>query len=254
MRALAIARNTWREAIRDRVFVLVGAFGLLMVASSVFISPLTVGAQQKIVADMGLAAMSAFALLVALLVGSGMVSKEMDRRTIATLLSKPLSRREYLLGKYLGLSATILAMMATMAALFLVAVWLSGGQATGAYFTSMALSALEMLVVVAVVIFFSAITGPVLTSLFTLGVFIAGRCVGDLEAFARVAGDAPMARSLAAAKWLLPNLDLFNVRNAAVHGLPIEGGHLLWAVLYALMYGTALLALAELAFARKDFR
>ena len=254
MRILAIARNTFREAVRDRIFVLVGAFGLLLILSSIVMSPLTVGAQQKMVADIGLASMSLFAALVVLFVGSGMVHKEIDKRTIMTILSKPVSRMEYLLGKYCGLLGTILVMMVLMALLFLFALWVTGNELRTAYLVSMGLAVCEMIVLTAVVIFFSSFTGPILTSLFTLGVFLAGRMLGDLEAFAVVTASPGVEATVRILKYVVPNLDLFDVRNAAVHGLPIVRGHVLWAVAYALIYSSLVLVISDLIFRRREFK
>jgi len=254
MRSLAIARNTFREAVRDKVFLIVGIFGLVLVASSVIMSPLTVGAREKIVADMGLSSVSIFSLLVILLVGSGMVHKEIDKRTIMVILSKPVSRLEYMLGKFLGLSATLAVMFVAMSALFWLACKLTNVEFAPAFLASLGLSYLEMVVVTSIMIFFSSFSTPVLTSLFTLGVYVVGHLVRDLEAFALVTGSESLFKLMRAFKHVLPNLDLFNIRNAEVHQLPIESGQLLWAPVYGVLYAAVLLVLADLAFRRREFR
>lgn len=254
MKIVAIARNTFREAVRDRIFALVGAFGLLLMASTVVLSPLSVGAQQKLVADIGLAGISIFAVLVVLFVGSGLVHKELDKRTIVTLLSKPVSRMEYLLGKYFGLLSTIVCMMLLMGVVFAAALLITGSGFQSSYLLSIALTLCEMVLVTAVVIFFSAFTSPVLTTLFTLGVFLAGRLLPDLESFAIATKNGQVERTVDVVKYVLPNLDLFDVRNAAVHGLPIETGHVVWAVGYMVIYSAALLVLAELIFRGREFK
>lgn len=253
-RILVIAQNTFREAVRDKVFVLVAAFGLVMVASSVVMSPLTVGARQKIVADMGLAALPLFSLLVILLVGSGMVYKEIDKRTIMTLLSKPVSRLEYVLGKYAGLAATLIVMLVAMSVLFVLACLLTATPLRSGYLAAGALTIVEMLVVTAIVLFFSSFSTPVLTSLFTLGCFLVGHLISDLQSFARVTGNPGIERVLGIVKYVLPNLDLFNVRNAAVHGLPIGMDHLVWATIYGLVYAALLLMLGGHLFRRREFK
>jgi len=254
MKTLAIARNTFREAVRDRVFALVAVFGLLLVSSSIILSPLTIGAQQKLVADIGLASISVFSVLVVLFVGSGLVSKEVDKRTIMTLLSKPVSRFEYLFGKYLGLLGTIGVMIGAMSLLFAGALLATGSRFEVSYLISLGLTAMEMVVVTAVVIFFSSFTSSVLTSIFTLGVFLAGRMLPDLEAFAVVTASPGVERSMDILRYALPNLDLFDVRNAAVHGLPIDGQHVAWAVVYGLMYSGVLLLVADRLFRRREFK
>jgi Cu-processing system permease protein len=254
VKIIAIAQNTFREAVRDRVFVLVAVFGVLLVSSSIVLSPLTIGAQQKLVADIGLASISMFAVLVVLFVGSGLVNKEIDKRTIMTILSKPVSRFEYLFGKYLGLLATIGVMIGAMSVLFALALLATGSQFEGAYLYSLGLTVVEMMVVTAVVIFFSSFTTSVLTSVFTLGVFLAGRMLPDLERFAVVSGNPSVERAMNFLGYVLPNLDLFDVRNAAVHGLPIEGMQVAWAVLYGVIYSAVLLLIAERLFSRREFK
>ena len=254
MKSLLLASTTFREAVRDRVFGLVAAFGLLLVLSTVVISPLTVGARGKIVADVGLAAISVFSLLMVLFVGSGMVHKEIDRRTIMTILSKPISRLDYLVGKYLGLWVTLLTMMAAMTVLFALACALTEAQWKSSYLVALGMSVCEMTVVTAVVVFFSSFTTPVLTSLFTLAAFVVGHAIGDLERFAMVTGSGGMELAADVARFVLPNLDLFNVRNAVVHDLPVHSAHVMWAAAYALLYTGVLLVMSELLFRRREFK
>ena len=254
MKILAIARNTFREAVRDRVFALVGAFGLVLMASTVVLSPLSVGAQQKLVADIGLSGISIFAVIVVLFVGSGLVHKELDKRTIMTLLSKPVSRMEYLLGKYFGLLFTIVTMMAMMAVLFVVALLLTGNGFQWPYLLSIGLTFCEMVLITAVVVFFSSFTGPLLTALFTMGIFIAGRMLSDLLDFAHVTDNPAAASTVNVLRNVLPNLDLFDIRTAVVHGFPIESGHLLWAVAYMALYSAGLVVAAEFVFRRREFK
>ncbi|RKZ16369.1 ABC transporter permease [bacterium] len=254
MRILAIARNTFREAVRDRIFALVAVFGLLLVSSSIILSPLTIGAQQKLVADIGLASISVFSVLVVLFVGSGLVNKEVDKRTIMTILSKPVSRFEYLFGKYLGLLGTIGVMIGAMSVLFALALLATGSSFELPYLFSLGLTVVEMMVVTSVVIFFSSFTSSVLTSIFTLGVFLAGRMLPDLERFAIVTGNPDVELTTNLLKYVLPNLDLFDVRNAAVHGLPIDPAHVAWAVVYGIIYSAVLLLLADRLFRRREFK
>mgnify|MGYP006283924895 CR=1 FL=1 len=254
MKILAIARNTFREAVRDRVFALVGAFGLVLMVSSIVLSPLSVGAQQKLVADIGLSGISIFAVLVVLFVGSGLVHKELDKRTIMTLLSKPVSRLEYLLGKYVGLLFTIVTMMALMAALFGLALLATGTQFEWVYLLSIGLTFCEMVLVTAIVIFFSSFTGPLLTGLFTMGIFISGRTLSDVLEFAHVTENPTVARTVEILRNVVPNLDLFDIRSAAVHGLPIDPGHIAWAVAYMALYSVGLVVAAEFVFRRREFK
>ena len=254
MKILAIAQNSFREAVRDRVFALVGAFGLVLIVSSIVLSPLSVGAQQKLVADIGLGGISIFAVLVVLFVGSGLVHKELDKRTIMTLLSKPVSRMEYLLGKYLGLLLTIVTMMAMMTVLFGIAILVTGTTFEWTYLVSIGLTLCEMILITAVVIFFSSFTGPLLTGLFTMGIFIAGRTLSNVLDFAHVTENPTLAETVRTLRNIVPNLDLFDVRTAVVHGLPLDPANVAWAVGYMALYSAGLLVAAEFIFRRREFK
>ncbi|MFO7652503.1 MAG: ABC transporter permease subunit [Candidatus Krumholzibacteriia bacterium] len=250
----AVAVNTYRETVRDRIFYLVGAFGFVLVASSVVISPLTIGAQDKIVSDVGLGAMSLFGLLVAILVGSNMVRKEIDRRTITTILAKPLARRTYLLGKFCGLNLTLLCMMGIMGALFFLVLLLTPGGVTARYLPAIYLAFLELMLVNAAVSLFSALMSPALAAVLALGFYAMGHMSESLRSFGQAVGSEAYARVGEIVYHVLPNLEMFNVRGAVVHGDTVSGEHLLIATVYGLAYTALLLVAAGAVFARKELR
>ncbi len=250
----ALAINTFRETVRDRIFYLVGAFGFVMLLSTAVVSPLTIGAQGKIMSDVGLAAMSVFGLLVVVFVGSNMVHKEMDKGTILTILSKPVSRRQYLWGKFLGLSLTQISMMAIMGALFLVMTFISPGEFTFRYLTAIYLIFLEMMLITAVVVLFSTSVSPVLAAVFSLGVFVIGHLSESIRDFGIMQGTTFQMKSAQIVYYLIPNLEIFNVRGAVVHGATIGWDHVLLATLYGVTYSCLLLLLAGSVFAKKELR
>lgn len=250
----ALARGTFRETVRDRVFYLVAVFGFVMLASTAVLSPLTIGAQAKIVSDVGLAAMVLLGLLVVVFVGSGMVRKEMDKGTITTVLARPVGRREYLLGKYLGLNLTMIAMLAVMGALFLLMLLLSPGAFSLRFLTAFYLTYLELAVVTAVVVFFSTCVSPVLAAVFTLGVFATGHLSQSIRDFGRLQ-TGPFAQPLSTfVYYVTPNLEVFNVRGAVVHGDPVGATHVLLATLYGVCWAALLLLLGGAVFARRELR
>ncbi len=159
-----------------------------------------------------------------------------------------------MLGKYLGLLITLLVIMASMSVLFFLSVWVTPTVFDPAFIKSLYTAGCEMVVVTAVVMLFSAFTTPVLTSLFTLGVFLAGHTLGDLQSFAAMSGNQGTVWAIDVVRWILPDLELFNIRNAAVHGLPIHSAHLIWAGVYALLYSTVCLVVASWVFSRRDFK
>ena len=250
----ALALNTFRETVRDRIFYLVGVFGLVMLASTAVLSPLTVGAQSKIMADVGLAAMVVIGLLVVVFVGSGMVRKEMDKGTIFTILAKPVGRREYLLGKFLGLNLTLTAMLAVMTVLFLVMLLFSPGEFSLRFLGVVYLGFLELTLINAVAVFFSTCVSPVLASVFTLGVFVVGHLSESLRDFGQLQAGPVQQAVFDVVYYLTPNLEVFNARGAVVHGEAVTGSHLGLATLYGLGWVGLLLILAGAVFARRELR
>ncbi len=249
-----LAMSTFRETVRDRIFYLVAIFGFVMLISTAVVSPLTIGAQGKIMSDVGLAAMSVFGLLVVVFVGSNMVRKEMEKGTILTILSKPVSRRQYLWGKFLGLSMTQISMIAVMGALFLLMTFLSPGDFSLRYLPAIYMTFLEMILITAVVVLFSTCVSPVLSAVLTLGVFVMGHLSESIRDFGIMQGSAFQAKVAQVVYYLVPNLEVFNVRGAVVHGATVGPEHLLMATVYGLAYAGMLLIIAGSVFARRELR
>jgi Cu-processing system permease protein len=250
-RTVAVAQGTFRETVRDRLFYLVGLFGLALVGATTVLSPLTVGAQGKIVADVGLAAMALLGLLVVLLVGANMVRKEMDRRTITTILTKPVGRGEYLLGKYLGLALTLGCMVALMGVIYVVAVQLTPARLGWPHLAAVYLVLLELLVLTAAAVFFSTVASPALAAVFTALLFAIGHLSAALLDLGAMSGGW-QATAAAVVFRTLPDLEVFNVRAAVVHGDAVTLPHLGLASLYAVGWAAVFLLLARWIFARKE--
>ncbi len=253
-RVQAVALNTFRETVRDRIFYLVAVFGFVLVSSSAILSPLTIGAQDKIVSDVGLASMTLFGLLVSIFVGSNMVRKELEKRTITTILAKPISRRQYLIGKFCGLNLTLLCMIATMGILFLVVLLFSPADLSIHYLAAVYLIFLELMVITAAVLLFSTCVSPVLAAVFSLGTFVIGHLSESIRSFGKVMGSDLQARIADVVYYLVPNLEIFNVRGAVVHGEVVSAEHVLLGTLYAVCYAGLLVLLACGVFARKELR
>ena len=250
-RVMALADGTFRETVRDRLFYLVGFFGLILVGATTVLSPLTVGAQAKIVADVGLASMALLGLLVVLLVGASMVRKEMERRTLVTVLCRPIGRGEYLTGKYLGLCLTLGCMVALMGLLYLGAVALTPASLAWSHLAAIYLILLELLVVCAAAVLFSTLAGPALAAVLSASLFVIGHLLGSLLDFAAMSGGLPKTLAQIAYR-VLPDLEVFNVRAAVVHGDPVTMLHLVMASLYALGWVVVCLILARWIFLRRE--
>ncbi|HZI92640.1 MAG TPA: ABC transporter permease subunit [Patescibacteria group bacterium] len=252
MKTLAIATNTFREAIRDRILYLILVFAILMIGSSRILSLLTVGAEEKIVKDIGLASISLFGVATAIFVGVGLVFKEIEKRTVYTLVSKPISRSQFILGKYLGLVLVLAVNVAVMTAFFF-GVLLAKGWMDLAIGRAIFLIFIELMLVTAIAILFSSFSTPILSSLFTVTFYVIGHLSWGLLLLAdKLEGE--FGRMVCRVLYrLLPNLDAMNVKGAVVHGIEVPLAQVCAASVYGLSYTAIVLGLAALVFRRRDF-
>jgi Cu-processing system permease protein len=252
--ALAIARNTVREVVRQRVVLVLGLFGVALVAASQVLSPLALGEGRKVVTDFGLAGSSLLATLLAVVLGSTLLHKELERRTIYAVMAKPIRRSAFLFGKFLGLWWTATGLLAGMTAMVLLLLSLVYREAPWILLGSMALTVVELGVITAIVVFFSAFTTPALTAFFTAASIVAGHFAEDLHYFGSQGAPPAVARLTEGVYWLLPHLNVFNARGQVVHGLAVEPERLAFAAGYGLLYMMALLLTAGAMFERREFR
>lgn len=268
MKSIAvIAVNVFRESVRDKVLYNLVAFAILLMGASFLIGQLTAGQDIKIIKDLGLTAMAVFGLFIAVFIGIGLVSKEVERRSIYSLLAKPITRTEIVVGKYAGLVLTLAVNIAIMtAAFYLVLAWVgwSVGEAgrlaadaptlDAALLEAVLLIFVQLMIVTAIALFFSTLSTPMLSAAFTFGLYVAGYFAADLKNFDQVV-DAPSAQLLArGVYYVLPHMAPFDVTSQVVHGLPVGAGYLGVTIAYALAYITMLLVGGSAIFARRDFK
>lgn len=250
--ALAVAVMTFREAVRDRVLYMLLAFALVMIAAARLLALLTVGSESRIVVDTGLAAIAFFGVLTAVFVGVSLIAKEIEGRTAYTILARPLSRRTFVAGKYLGLLLTLWVNAAVMSLGFILLLLLRG-EPVLPVLPALWLIAMELAVVTALALFFSALsTSSLLGILFTLGVYVAGHLIWSLPMLAERLGEGWGSRLVMAAYHVLPNLDRFNVRAQVVHGDPVAGSFLLLQTAYGVGWALLLVLAASASFSRRD--
>jgi len=254
VRVLAIARNTFREAVRDRVVHLLFVFSLVLIAGSRVLSPLALGEGEKIVKDLGLSLIGLFGVLLVVFIGSSLVHKEVDRRTIDILLSKPIRRWEFLVGKFAGMTATLGAVTALMLAALLALLAMTGAGPSGGIVVAGLLVVVELALLTAVALLFSTFTTPTLAAVFTLSVYITGHLSADLLDFARAVPNTANRVVSQVLYCALPNLEMLNVRSEVVHGLPVAPERLAAALAYAALYTAFLLGLGSVILSRRDFR
>ncbi len=255
MSLLALALNTCRESLRDRLFVNLLIFGLVMIGSSLLLSALTLGERTKIVLDIGLASMNLFGVLIAIFVGIGLVNREVERRTLYIVLAKPVPRVTFLLGRYLGLLLT-LAMNTAIMLLGLVGMLIYGAiPIPPGLLTATLLIFMELAVVTGVALLCSTFTStPTLAAIFTLSTWVIGHLTGDLKALGDKLKDPVLSGLLDGVYYLLPNLEDFNLKGRVVHDLPIGGQEVALAAAYGLLYTALLLLAATLIFSRRDLK
>ena len=247
-----IAMNTLREAIRHRLLYTLLFFAVTMIGFSVLIASLSYVEGERIIQDIGLASIRLFSVGIAIFVGIGLIHGEVDRRTIYTILSKPVTRSEFLLGKFIGLLLTVWLQLCLMALAFAAVSLLAGAPLDLGYAAALFLVGIELMVVVAVATLFSSFSTPMLSAFFTLGIYALGHLSRNLYFLGQESEVDNVRRAATLIYRLLPDLETFNLSIQAVHALPIPAAEVGWALLYGLAYTTALLALAAYIFNRRD--
>lgn len=270
MNLLSVARiafSVFKESVRDRVLYNLVLFAVLLIGASYLLGQLTAGQELKIIKDLGLAAMSVFGLFIAIFIGIGLVSKEVERRSIYGLLAKPISRSELVLGKYAGLVVTLGVNLAVMTvALYAVLGYMSWTEAEEfkrgweapaldpAILTAVFLIAVSLMLVTAIAVLFSTFSSPMLSAALTLGLFVVGHFSGDLRRLDEFVASSFVGAIGTALYYVLPNLEAFDVKSRVVHGLPVPLAEVAWTTTYGAMYIVGLLAVAIVIFSRRDFK
>jgi ABC-type transport system involved in multi-copper enzyme maturation permease subunit len=256
-RILIVARNTFREAVRDRVLYNLVFFALLMIAAAVVVGQISVAIENIVMISLGLSAVSLIGLLIAIFTGVGLVSKEIDKRTLHAVLAKPLRRWEFLLGKFTGLVMTLAVNTAAMAAGLLLAMLFvkhSIVRGDAVVLVAVYLILLKLALVVALAMLFSCFTSPLLAILFTAGIYVAGLSVSQLRSLQTTHLDAQTQRLFSVLSYVLPNFENYDVMGAAAHGRTIPSSMVLHATLYTLLYSAIVLTAAAVIFSRKDLK
>ena len=253
-RILAIAHNTILESVRERLVLVAVLFGLAVVIGSQALSPLALGEGRKVVIDFGLAGSTLLATLLSIFLGSTLLHKELERRTIYSILAKPIRREEFLIGKFLGLWITTASLLVAMTLILSLVVTIFYGGAPATIAGSAALSVIELGIVTAVVVLFSSFTTPALTAFFGISAVVAGHFADDLRYFASQGAPAGIRAIAEWVYWTLPHLQVFNARGLAVHGIPVGADRMAFAFAYGILYIGGVLVFAGTVFRRREFR
>jgi ABC-type transport system involved in multi-copper enzyme maturation permease subunit len=250
-----IARNTFREAVRDRILYNLVLFVLLITASAIFLGELTAGQEARMIVNLGLSALLLFGAFIAIFVGVSLVSKEIEKRTVYAIFSKPVSRTEFIVGKYLGLCLTLLVNILVMGiGITLALLYVKGGSLAFSVWGTILLIYLELIILTATAILFSSFSSPALSALLTFFVFIIGHFSSALRELAGAMGSKAARVVFDGIYYLLPNLSHFEfIRNSA-HGDCPPPAMLAGSAAYAVVYSIILLTATTLIFGRRDFK
>jgi ABC-type transport system involved in multi-copper enzyme maturation permease subunit len=250
-RVAAVARNAFRESVRERVLYNLLFFAVIMTVSGLLLGELSIRQDAKIIKDLGLAAMDLFGTLIALFVGVGLVSKEIERRSLHPLLAKPVSRDEFLLGKFAGLGFTLLVNVGLMTAGLYATLLALGRGADPALLKAVFAIYLALLVTVALALLLSIVTSTAVASVSTLCLVIAGRYSDVILNLGDVMPGAP-SWALRAVMILIPNFRNFDLKDRVVYGDPVSFVDIGWITAYAVAYTGTVITLAVIAFRRRE--
>jgi ABC-type transport system involved in multi-copper enzyme maturation permease subunit len=252
MRILAIAQNTFRESVRDKVLYVLLLFAAAAILGSKALGYISIGQDVKIVKDISLSSVSIFGVLIAIFVGTNLVYKEMDKRTIYTIICRPMHRFEFILGKYLGLAFLLLLVSIAMVVVSICYVVMLGGSVDATYFYAALLMYFELLLVTALSVLLSCLASPILAALIVFCLYVLGHATRILVDLPDQFRGTFAEKMLKLVYYVFPNLSNFNLRSEAANGIAVEPSYVAWAVVYGLIYTGMLLALAAIAFEDKD--
>jgi ABC-type transport system involved in multi-copper enzyme maturation permease subunit len=252
-----VAINTFREAVRDRVLYNLIFFALLMIGAAILVGQISIGIERLVIINLGLSAISIFGLIMAVFIGVGLVYKEMERRTLYSVLAKPVRRWEFLIGKFGGLLLTLAANTALMT-LGLAAALLYVGRhfqrSDASILIAVYFILLEFALVTALALFFSCFSSPMLSTLFTLGIYLAGVFAPDIRDFGALTHSPVLGALTRGLYYLLPNFHNFNVIGMAAHGDAIPTGLVALNTVYAAAYVLVVLLAASAIFSRRNLK
>lgn len=253
-RVIAILDNTFKESLRQKILFLLIIFALLLIIISVFLEPFALGEAAKLLRDAGLAAAAIFGILTTIIIGSALIHKDIEKKTIYTVLSKPVKRSEVVLGKFLGLSSLIFVLVLAMLVIHQLLIFIREGTFDPILFISLPFTIIEVMVLLGILLFFSSFSSTTLTSIMGVIFFVVGHAAPDLKLFADQAQVVVLKYVAYGFYYILPNLENFNLRNDLVYRLPLHADQMIFSVCYGIIYIVFLLYITTLLFERREFK
>jgi ABC-type transport system involved in multi-copper enzyme maturation permease subunit len=254
MRAIRIiALNTFREIIRDRILYGIVVFALLLIGVSIVLGELSFAEQARISANFGFAGIQLSAAILAMFAGSTLVSREIDKQTVLTLLAKPVSRTQFLAGKFSGLTLVVAVVMLGLAIVLSGLLLVLGLKIDMTFFEALHGIFLEAMLLTSIALFFGSFSRPVMTVVFSVSFFLIGHWVDSLHFFISKSQSEAFKRLAGVVVEVVPNLEKFNWRSAPIYGDPVSSQEVLMASLYCGGWVLILITTTAVIFRRRDF-
>ncbi len=253
-RIKAVFENTFKEALRQRILALLALFALLLIIVSVFLEPFALGEAPKIMRDFGLAAASLFGVLTTVIIGSTLIHRDIEKRTIYTVLSKPIRRGEIVFGKFLGLGGLVALLVLAMLMIHQVVLFIYEGNFAPHLLIAFPFTIIEVSVILGILLLFSSFSSSTLTSIMGVIFFVVGHAMPDLKLFAESTKVEALKYIAYAFYYLLPNLENFNLRSELAYNLPLPADQIVFSVCYGLIYTMFLIYITTLVFERREFK
>lgn len=253
-RICAIATNVFREVMRDRILYLIAFYAGAIFLANYLLPEVAAATEKKILLDLTLAAMPVIGLIVAIFVGTNLVNKEIEKRTVFVLIAKPVSRAEFVVGKHFGLSAVLAVLITAMSAIAIAILFIAKVSfSLPNLLVSSGFLFLQLSLVSAIAILFSVFTSSLLAMMFTFGIYLMGQLSQDIVKFGKLTKNPSIESVTQVLYTVLPDLARLDLKNQAVYNLIPPPQILLGNIVYALLYVTFALAIASLIFSRREF-
>ena len=254
IRVWAIAKNGFQEIIRDRILYFISFFSLLLILASRLLPEIAAGTDEKIMLDFGIGSIALLTVVIAIFVGTGLINKEIEKRTLLMLIPKPITRSELILGKHLGLLGVLTV---TVAIMMLIYLGMLSFSSINYPLIPLSIAAiyllLELALLIAVAMVFGVFTSSILATLLSFGVYLMGHFSQDLVELGKISKNASIEKLTSSLYVILPDLSRLDLKNEAVYGLLPNYTELLTHALYGMLYTTLLLLIAMTIFAQKEF-
>lgn len=253
-RILAICENTFKEGLRQKTLLILVVFAVLVIVISAFLEPFALGEVSKIVRDIGLAATSFFSVLVVIIIGSALIRKDIEKRTIFTVITKPVKRSEIIIGKFIGLLLLIIIIQVMMTIIQQLAIFIFEGMFDLTLLLALPFSLIEIMILLGILLIFSSFSSPTLSAIMGVIFYIIGHASPDLKLFADQSKIPIMKYITYGFYYILPNLENFNYRLEIVHKLPLYADQLTFSIVYGMIYTIFLVYLTILVFEGREFK